>query len=419
MRTSGIAPSVRVMLAMFRLYADIATGFGQAIIDILKKQYPGENIDLNPSSLGHKLMNIAKKQVQQDETRAQDVIQDFLGYLVGVRKPDKEGNVRPGMKWDFKKDFPDWHEALDNIFTNIRRRAISESMGKSKKKKKERGIDDAFGQRPEGGGDPEGGEGKMPTDPESALGKSLDDKAAVKEFIDLIDSHVSDLRTSLKPDTRMLFDLIFEEDVGSFGSDIKENMGQASALKEKLEALSADSESPLQKEAQKILKDNEKRWSGFVGDLRKRLLEEILAYLDKNMPPAEFASLREMFFSDADPSAVRRLERKKVEDKGNYQRDIDLRKFARFKWKEQNSGPLPPEEQKSYDALKKKLTKEGFDEAQQAKVAPEEPPAGWLQPKPKKDKKKPESPPGSEQVASMHRVVALRVATKKIVPRWS
>jgi len=117
------------------------------------------------------------------------------------------------------------------------------------------------------------------------------------------------------------------------------------------------------------------------------------------------------------PTAVRRLERKKVEEKGAYQRDIDLRKFARFKWKEQNSGPLPPEEQKSYDALKKKLVKEGFDEKQQAAVAPEEPPPGWLQPKPKKTPKKKDDD-GSEQVAS-HRSIAVRVAAKKTVSHWS
>ncbi len=329
---SGIAPSIRVLVAMFRLIADINTGLGKGLLDLLKKSYPGEKIDLDPQSVGAKLMNIAKKQVQQDETRAQDVIQDFFTYLVS-------------KDWDFKKDFPKWQDALDAIYTNVRRRAISESMGTSRKKKREKGVDEAYGQRPEGGGSPEGGEGRMPTDPESALGKALDDKAAIKEFVELIDEHIDDLRGSLSKDARALFDLIFEDNVGSFGSDIKENMGQASALKDKYPEL---------------YKEHAKRWSGFVGDLRKSLLEQIWKYLDEYMEPAAYDQLKETFFGDVDPSAVRRMEKKKVEDKAAYQRGIDERKIARFKWKEEQ-GKLTPAEKKSFDALKKKLEKDGID----------------------------------------------------------
>jgi hypothetical protein len=327
-----IAPSIRLIMAMFRLYADINSSFGRSIVDLLKKSYPGEKIDIEPQGLGSKLMNIVKKQVQYDETRAEDVIQDFLTYLIS-------------KNWDFKKDFPDWHDAVNAIYTNLRRRAISESMGKSRKKKREKGVDEAYGTRPEGGGTPEGGEAKMPTDPETALGKALDDKAAVKEFIDVIDEHIDDLKKSLTPDSRALFDLIFEDNVGSFGSDIKENMGQASALKEKFPDLYAK---------------NAKRWSGFVGDLRKKLLEEIWKYIDNNMEPAAYDVLKETFFGDADPSAIRQGEKKKVQDKLDYQRGIDERKIARFKWKEQ-SGALTPSEKSSFESLKKKLKKEGVD----------------------------------------------------------
>src|SRR5271157_3349424 len=96
---SGIAPSIRVLLAMFRLYADINTGFGKALLGLVGKSYPGEKIDLDPQSVGAKMMNIVKKQVQQDETRAQDVIQEWLTYMV---KHDQ----------DFKADFPKWQDAL-------------------------------------------------------------------------------------------------------------------------------------------------------------------------------------------------------------------------------------------------------------------------------------------------------------------
>lgn len=379
---SGIAPSIRVLLAMFRLYADINTGLGKGLLDLLKKSYPGETIDLNPQSVGAKLMNIAKKQVQQDETRAQDVIQDFLTYLVS-------------KDWDFKKDFPKWQDALDAIYTNVRRRAISESMGKSRKKKRERSIEQAYGQRPEGGGDPEGGEGRMPTDPESLLGQALDDKAAVKEFIDLIDEHIDDLKATLSSDSRALFDLIFEDNIGSFGSDIKENMGQASALKDK---------------HPELFKEHAKRWSGFVGDLRKKLLDEIWKYLDEYMEPAAYDQLKETFFGDVDPSAVRRMEKKKVQEKVDYQRGIDERKVSRFKWKEEN-GKLTPSEQKSYDTLKKKLEKDGVD-------------VGAIKPEENPGKGKGENEGGESQVASAMSfersfTIAARVAAKKMKPDWS
>lgn len=327
-----IAPSIRLLVAMMQIYADIATGLGKGLIELLKRSYPGEKIDLNPAQVGHKLMNIAKKQVQQDESRAEEVIQEFFSYLVS-------------KNWDFKKDFPKWHDALDAVFTNIRRRAISESMGKSRDKKRSKSVDDAFGTRGEGGGAPEGGEGRLPTSDETALGKALDDKAAIKEFIDLIDDHIDDLKSSLSPDCRALFDLIFEDNIGSFGSDIKENMGQASALKEKHPDLYTK---------------NAKRWSGFVGDLRKKLSEEIWKYLDNNLSQSEYNSLKEMFFGDVDPSSIRRTERKKVDDKLAYQRGIDIRKVSRLKWKEK-SGKITPSEKASLESLKKKLGKEGVD----------------------------------------------------------
>ena len=393
MRLSGIAPSIRLVLGMIRLYADINSGFGKALLGLIGKSYPGEKIDLDPQAIGAKMMNIVKKQVQQDETRAQDVIQDWLTYMV---KHDQ----------DFKADFPKWQDALDATYTNLRRRAISESMGKTKKKKVERSVDQAYGQRPEGGGSPEGGEGRMPTDPESLLGKALDDKAAIKEFVDLIDKHYDDLKSSLSADSKALFELIFEDDIGSFGSDIKENMGQASELKKK---------------HPELFKQHEKRWSGFVGDLRKKLLDEILDYIDKNMDPDEFDVLKETFFGDVDPSAVRRMEKKKVQDKLDYQRGIDERKVARLKWKDEQ-GSITPAEKKSLDSLTKKLEKEGVDVKA---IKAEEKPA-------KGEEAEPES-----QVATIHRdfdiaqimvaqmkvgrslKIAARVASKKTKADWS
>jgi len=366
-----VARSVRFMLAMFQLIAEVRQSlvrdFGRAVLDMLKKQYPDQTIGIDPATVGNKMLNIAKKQNQYDEQRSIDAIQDFLTYLVS-------------KDWNFAKDFPKWEDALGAIYSNIRLRAMSKSIEHQKSKKRTKGIEEAYGKRPEGGGAPEGGEARMPTDPESALGKALDDQAAIKEFVDLIDEHLADLRATLSDDSRKLFDLIFDDNVGSFGSDIKENMGQASALKEK---------------HPELYEKNAKRWSGFVGDLRKKLLDEIWNYIDKHMTQDEYEMLRDMFFSDVDPSRVREQEKKKVEEKKAYQRGIDERKISRFKWQEQQ-GPLSDKDKKSFEALKAKLKKEGVD----VDAIPAEKDPG---------KGKPEE--GLEQVAA-------RVAGSPCMPFW-
>ncbi len=345
-RTAG---SFRLIVAMWRLYAGIETDFGRAVIDILKKQYPDQDVSEHPGTVGNKLMAIARKQLQNNESDAMDSIQELLTYLTTGSKFEQgeDGRVerKTAKPWDFAKDFKTWQEALRAIYSNLRTNAMGRSVSKSKKKKRERSVDDAFGVRGEGGGDPDGGEGRMPTDPESGLGKALDDKAAVKSFLDVIDDHVADLRSFLSEDSRKLFDLIFDDEVGSFSSDIKENMGQASALKEKHPDL---------------FEKNAKRWSGFVGDLRKKLLADIWNYIETEMSNKDFARLREQFFSDADPSAVRKIEREKVKGKEDYQKGLDERKLSRLKSKKDSEG-LSPQEQKDFDRLSKRLSEQGVD----------------------------------------------------------
>jgi hypothetical protein len=348
---SRVSASVRLILAMFRLYADIETGFGRAVLDILKKQYPDAKIDINPATIGHKMMAIARREVQNNDSDAYDVLQKFLTYISTGSEfvTDEDGQRVPRTKsepFDFTKGSPTWEDALKNIYSNIRLRGIEVSKGKTNRGKKERSIDQAYGTRPEGGGAPEGGEGKMPTPEENALGKALDDQAAIREFMSVIDEHVDDMRNSLPPEQKALFDLIMIDEVGGFGSDIKENMGQATAFKEKLE-----NGSPEEKA---IYEKNAKRWSGFVGDTRKKLLDSIWSYIENEMSNKDFARLREEFFSDTSPEAVRKMEKDKVQRKIDYQRGIDLRKVLRMREKEK-AGSLGDKEKKSLDSLVKKL----------------------------------------------------------------
>ncbi|MGW8180322.1 MAG: hypothetical protein ACWGQW_16420, partial [bacterium] len=306
MATTRIAHSVRLILAMFRLYADIETDFGKAIVQILKRQYPDQDVDIDPARLGRKLMAIARGQLQGNDDKAMDAIQDFLTYISvgskyetderGVVQRDEDGNPieRSEPKpWDFRKDFDTWKKALNAMYSNLKQNAKGRSMSRMKKEKQERSVDEAFGTRSEGDA-PSGGEGQIPTDEDTSLGKTGEEKAALKEFYDLIDEHINDLKAHLGPDTGKLFELIYDDGIGDFGSDIKANMGQASALKEKYPDL---------------YEKNAKRWSGFVGDLRKKLLKEIWSYIEQEMSHNDFVRLRDQFFADVDPSAVRRQEK--------------------------------------------------------------------------------------------------------------
>lgn len=346
-----LAASVRLVLAMFRMYADIETQFGKAVLDILKKQYPDQAVDASPAQVGHKLMAIARKQLQGNDTDAMDAIQNYLTYIstgsASVKDEETgERSTRTEAKpWDFRKDSPTWEEALSKIYSNVRTHAMSGSMTKSRRKKNERSVDDAFGTRDEGGGAPSGGEARIPTPNETALGKALDDHSALREFYGIIDDYLPDLRKSLSPDALKLFDLIFEDDEGSFSSDVKENMGQATALKEKHPDL---------------YEKNAKRWSGFVGDLRKKLLDEIWSFIETHMTPGDYDALKETFFSDVDPSYVRKLEQQKTKGKEDYQRGIDERKVSRLK-AQQQEGELDPKQKSELERLTKKLKDQGVD----------------------------------------------------------
>lgn len=402
MATNRIASSVRLVLAMFRIYADIETDFGKGILEILKRQYPDQDVDADPAQVGHKMMNIARKQLQGNDTEAMDAIQDLLTYLAtgskhetderGVIKRDDDGQPieRTEPKpWNFAKDWDTWNEALNAIYSNLKSTAMSRSMGGFSRKKKERGIDEAFGRRTDEGKF-EDAESRIPTSDDTALGQALDDKSALKEFYTLIDEHIGDLKSSLSENTRKLFELIFEDEVGDFGSDVKANMGQASALKDKHPDL---------------YEKNAKRWSGFVGDLRKKLLSEIWEYIENEMSHKDYARLREQFFSEVDPSAVRRMEKKKEEDKASYQKMLDENKISRLKAKAE-SGELSAKDQKDFERLEKRLKEQGVD----VDAIPADASAGAGRKKKKDD--------DVQQVASLL-ASALRLSSRPASPAWA
>ena len=428
-----IAASIRLIFAMYRLYANLEAGFGEAILKILREQYSDQkdDIDLTATQVGHMMVNSAKKELQNDYDAALDAVQDFLLKITkagtNFRADTKKG--RPGA--------PTWRQALRNILNNVRTTAMSSSMkkwrstmtpedeyaallwkkqnqgnesgGKGRAKpwrpeddkkmqqlekelkaagkdpssikpdrkkyftQRNKSLDEAFGKRGEDGGDPSGGEGNIPDSGGGGgggggLGKPLDDKAALKQFYDVLDEHVPELKRHLSEDTRALFELVFDYDIGGFGSDIKDNMGQASELKSYLTegVIEGKKVTEPTDAMKKIYEDNAKRWSGFVGDLRKQLLDEIWDYISDYLTKAERDVLRDQFFRDTTPDEVRRIEKKKEQSKSSYQRGIDDRKVARLKW--ELSKGSNPKAQKDLDALTKKFGQEDLEKIEAKQV---------------------------------------------------
>lgn len=384
-RVSRIAPSIRLAYVIFRLSADIESGFGKAILDILKQQYPGSEKEMEadgvvPSKVGGKLLAIARKELQYNDVEAMDAAQDLLTYIATgsqyetdesgqvVRAPsesDPEKSVpkkrEKAKPFDFTKGSKTWKEALGNIYSNMRTTAMSRSMGKFKKKETETGISEAFGRRTDEG-KYEGAEERVPDIDDDNISKALDDRASVKSFMDAMDEYIPSLKASLSEDTKRLFDMIFYYEIGGFGSDIKENMGQASSLKDMVLGEGQFKDKKYEKHWEpSVYESNQKRWSGYVGDLRKRLLQEIHTFIEKKLPKVGYEKLYEFFFSDTTPREVEKLEEGKAKEREDYQRGIDERKIADFKWIEEQGHKLSDKDQKSYDNLKKKFKKQDIN----------------------------------------------------------
>jgi len=267
------------------------------------------------------------------------------------------------LKWkkgESDKGRYDWNDKDEDEMQELEKLLKKDGQDLSKipaerarrKGQRTRSIDEAFGTRGEEGGDPSGGEGRMPTDADSQLGMALDDKAAIKEFMDLLDEEIPSLRGTLNDAELALFDLIFYEDVGGFGSDVKENMGQASELKESMLKTGP---------GKLIVEKNEKRWSGFVGDLRKALLLKITDFVENVLSPAQQQVLYDSFFTGTGTDRdIEELELEKELEKESYQRGIDERKISRFKWETQE-GMISDKDKKSYDSLIKKFKSQGID----------------------------------------------------------
>lgn len=356
----AIASSIRLVLAMIRLYAGAESNFGRAVLDILKKQYPDQEITETAQSIGNKMMMVGRKQLQGNDTDVQDAIQNFLAYITtgstyetdenGVIKRDEDGEPimrSTGKPWDFRKDSDTWQEALRKMLSNLRTTSMSGSIGKSKRKKNERSVDDAFGTRGEDGGAKSEGEARIPTPADTALGKALDDHAAAAEFFTAIEEWIPDLKEKLTPEEDLIFDSIMNDDGGSFGADVKENMGHATLLK-----------GLFQEKLPEVYKKHEKRWSGFVGDTKKKLLKKIEQFAEEDLPESVYDTLYDA--AGVNPREQEKQEQRKEQGKADYQKGIDERKVARLK-AEYDDASTPESRKGEIDKELARLKSKGVD----------------------------------------------------------
>lgn len=343
---------------------------GFMAIHILKKQYP-ESVDeideeLTPYNAGSNLLNVARNQLRSDPTSAYDVLQRQLAYWTigrydfrttkkggpgaedwrqafnnmksnikntaiqtskkGVRSEKtsdeemyahlkwKKQQIERGVKHRGGKVLT-WTSRDEDYFNNITKRLKEQgvdldSIKPSKLKQKaiyDKTIEQAFGTRPEGGGEPEGGHERVQTpqhiviqegekgeggkfvERESWLGKSVDDQASIQVLFSTLSNIIPRFRSILSPEESALFDVIYEDGIGDFRPGIDENMNQKRPLFERLEKAGLD----------KSISRIEGRKGG-LGDLRTKLFNKLQKFIEENLTKEEFGYLEEEFFSDVD-----------------------------------------------------------------------------------------------------------------------
>lgn len=399
----------------------------------------------NPgASIGHDLMNIAMRQLQHNPQSAFDAIQDFLVYLVqsdfDFKKKTKKGNpgaatwraalnniksnVRTRSMSSSMKQYKrgeisneeryadlkyqkvqaergnkryEWTEEMESELKDLEKKLEAELKEEKEKRTvgdieptklrrkniRQKSLDEAYGQRGEGGGAPEGGEGRIPDPGESLTGMPLDEKAAQKSFMDTLDQIVPDLKDELPlttimyqgqtrriPAQRFLFEFVYEHGgLGGFSSNIKQNMGQSTEFLKFLKGITTsnrgdaeqaqfilDSKAPVSQHKLEGSKSKEKdRWPAFVGELRRDLLESIQEFTKEFMSNEEFDTLWEEFFRDITPKKAEQTQLLEEASRIGEQRKIDLRKVLRDR-ERNKKGLLSPAEKEKLIKLERRLT---------------------------------------------------------------
>jgi cell shape-determining protein MreC len=141
------------------------------------------------------------------------------------------------------------------------------------------------------------------------------------------------------------------------------------------------------------------KWAAYLGDLRKKLLKELWDFIDSHMTPGDYEALKEEFFSETTPQAVRGLEKEKAQKQVDYQRGRDYRTILKAR-KDKKEGDTRI--QNLVEKLEKELKKEG--KSLEDELAKEE----------KKGNSGSDEPEGQSQISS----IAASISTRIVRP-WS
>jgi hypothetical protein len=235
---------------IFRLAAFIVAGenamMGRAIREHLESLYDGK-LSLTDDQIGDKAMKVQRYNNADDK---EDVVQDMMRYL-----------HESGWKSDHSKTIDD---AFGQLLSNLRVRGQGKAVSELKKRKKEVPLEDMWRDERQN---------VLKTDPKN------DEKVDVLDFIKELEEELPFLVETLTADEKALFDVVFNDDNGTFKPDISQNMNQSAALKEKYPDL---------------YKRNAKRWSGFVGDLRKKLFSKVEKFMTEKTSPGMFDSMADL-----------------------------------------------------------------------------------------------------------------------------
>lgn len=474
-----ISAGTRFILAFLHLSAGIVESFGNAVINMLHKQFPEMLDDMaedekyreNPgATIGTKMVIIARGQLQYNDQDAYDAIQDVLTYMTS-----KNYDFRARTKKN-KEGAKTWREALNFVYSNVRRRALS--ISKRQKHRKEpatdaakfadmlwrrdqalgdkskvkwtdeddfklqtlaeslkrqgidiknitpkklsqrsmyRTIDEAFGVRGEEGGDPSGGEERIPQPQDVPFGLPSDVKKSERDFMQVVSDMLPDLMDNLPltkeglPAQALLLEFFMETGIGHLipkvmerRTEVKEvgeeeiNMNQSAGFKYWLESLAKRNTETEEQRKQRI--EYEKsigkyvdwkyeagkskahaakaildrwaggRWYGFVADTKKRLVKNIGEFVEKYLPESEYEVLWDEFFSDVTPEKAEKFQRMEEKRAISINRQQDIMNLIRAQERDKY-GLLSQKGISDMNKLRKDITKEIKEEHDKDMVA--------------------------------------------------
>jgi len=249
----------RLVLTSERRVASRPSSLGAAARAALKNMGHGDGPSEDDKKVGERLLRAALRGGAKTVPDQADAVMGTLSNIV------EKGH-------SIEADSAD--SALNILLNWVTRRAMSDSRTRRSRGRHHEPLDDESDEEP---------------GHHEETGLTLDDKVDIHRFMEDFADDLEEIRSSLSPEERILFEVIFDDGVGDFRPGIEENMGQSTALKAKMSEALPD-----------VVRRQEKRWSGYAGDLRRKLLHKIEKYVEEDMPETVWDQMHDV--SGAGPS---------------------------------------------------------------------------------------------------------------------